>query len=234
MDVQTLHDWDVETEEARRLQRTLRDRVRRTGDPAPLRIVAGADCGFDRSAERLCAAVVAYDLDRDEVIERRTGVEPLTFPYVPGLLSFREMPGLLPLFESLSTEPDAVIADGHGYAHPRRFGLACHLGVFLDTPTVGCAKNVLVGSYDAPDPDRGAHEPLTGEEGDEVIGAVVRTRDNVNSVFVSVGHRVSLDRARTIVLACGRGYKLPEPQRRADLAVRDLKSRAEPDGGEPS
>ncbi len=227
MDVRHLHDWNVNPEEARELQEQLRDRVKTGGDLSQVRCVAGADCGFDRSENRLYAAVVVFDLDEEEIVEKQEGVRSLNFPYVPGLLSFREMPGLLPLFEGLSRVPDAVIADGHGYAHPRRFGLACHLGLFLDLPTVGCAKNVLVGEYQEPEPDRGSHEPLVAEEGSEVIGRVVRTRDRVNPVFVSVGHRLSLKCARNLVIRSGRGYKLPEPQRRADLQVRDLKDRVE-------
>jgi deoxyribonuclease V len=221
MKVQHLHEWDLGTDEAKQLQKKLREQLEFEAPADDARWVAGADCGFDRDRELLFSAVVLYDLVRDEVVEKHTGVNELTFPYIPGLLSFREMPGLLPRFDELSERPDAVISDGHGYAHPRRFGLACHLGLFLEVPTVGCAKNDLVGTYEPPEKVRGTFTPLEADE--EQIGQVVCTRDGVKPVFVSPGHRITMKAARQLVLNSGAGYKLPEPQRQADLAVRRAK-----------
>lgn len=221
MNVNHLHEWDLEPEHAVALQKDLRDQLQFEDHVENVRRVAGADCGFDREHALLFSAVVLYDLETEEVVEKRTGVHDLTFPYVPGLLSFREMPGLLPQFEALSERPDVVISDGHGYAHPRRFGLACHLGLFLDVPAIGCAKNCLVGEYESPEKNRGTYTSL--ETDGERIGQVLCTRDDVKPVFVSPGHRITMDRAREVVLDCGGGYKLPEPQRRADLAVRRAK-----------
>ncbi len=221
MNINHLHEWNLKPEEATALQNELRKRVTMEETPDDVRLVAGADCGFDRERDQLFSAVVLYDLDREEVVETQTGVEALTFPYVPGLLSFREMPGLLPQFEKLTERPDAVIADGHGYAHPRRFGLACHLGLFLDVPALGCAKSCLVGEYDPPELNRGTSTPLK-QDGEE-IGQVLCTRDDVKPVFVSPGHRITMEQAREVVMKSGAGYKLPEPQRRADLAVRRVK-----------
>ncbi len=133
------------------------------------------------------------------------------------------MPGLLPCFRGLTKSPDLVIADGHGYAHPRRFGLACHLGLFLERPVVGCAKSVLVGEHETPGNERGSFEPL--RDGGEIIGSALRTRDDVRPVFVSSGHRISLPRTRRAVLNCGEGYRIPEPQRQADLLVGRLKEK---------
>jgi deoxyribonuclease V len=221
MKVHHLHEWDLDTEEATELQKDLREQVEFKDAPDHVRLVAGADCGFDRDREKLFSAVVLYDLEREEVVEKRTGVEELSFPYIPGLLSFREMPGLLPRFDELSERPDAVISDGHGYAHPRRFGLACHLGLFLEVPTAGCAKSCLVGEYEPQEKVRGTFTPL--EADGERIGQVLCTRDGVKPVFVSPGHRITMKAARELVLNSGAGYKLPEPQRQADLAVRRAK-----------
>lgn len=217
------HDWDVSTDEAKQLQNQLREEIIREGEPTDFRFVAGADCSFRRGDDRAFGAVVVYDRKEEQIVERQTTVEPDSFPYVPGLLSFRELPALLRCFEQLQKTPEAIIADGHGYAHPRRFGLACHLGVFLEVPTLGCAKNVLVGEYETPGEERGNFEPLHHEG--EQVGEAVRTRDRVNPVYVSSGHRVSLSSAREVVLKCGEGYKLPEPQRQADLAAGRLKDR---------
>lgn len=221
MKVHHLHEWNLGTEEATELQKDLREQVEFKDAPDNVRRVAGADCGFDRDRDQLFSAVVLYDLEREEVVEKQTAVDELSFPYIPGLLSFREMPGLLPRFEELSERPDAVIADGHGYAHPRRFGLACHLGLFLEVPTVGCAKSCLVGAYESPEKVRGSHTPL--EADGERIGQVLCTRDDVKPVFISPGHRMNMEATRELILGSGAGYKLPEPQRLADLAVRRAK-----------
>ncbi len=207
------HRFDVSFERAKAIQNELRSCVRVAPLRAPVRYIAGADVSFTRRAPQLFGAVVVFEAETGEVVERVAARSPARFPYVPGYLSFRELPCLLRAFDKVATRPDLVIADGHGWSHPRRFGLACHLGVLLDIPTLGCAKSPLVGTYREPGPRRGAHTQL--RDGDEVIGEVLRTRTGVKPVFLSVGHRVDLASARTWVLRTATRYRLPEPARAA-------------------
>jgi deoxyribonuclease V len=211
------HRWSVTPRQARAIQRRLAARVR----PVPLRgvprLVAGLDAAFSRD-DRLClAAVVVWDMREQRVVEQRVAARRLTFPYVPGLLSFREAPAVLTALRKLCTPPDVLVYDGHGLAHPRRFGIACHIGVILDLPTVGCAKSRLIGTHREPGSSRGAVAPLIDDG--EVIGSVLRTQDGINPVFVSVGHLIDLRGAQQIVLACAVRYRLPEPTRLADQLV---------------
>lgn len=222
-----MHDWDVTTNEAKRIQRRLRDRVRRAPLPGPVRRVAGADVSFARGSDVLFAAVVVLEADSLEVIEVGRARRRATFPYLPGFLSFREAPAVLEAFDELQTAPDLLICDGHGYAHPRRFGLACHIGVLLDLPTIGCAKNLLVGEHRDPRPERGSYRSLYAEDGDEIIGSVLRTRTGVNPVYVSVGHRISLRAARRQILRFAPRYKLPEPIREAHREVNRMRTAAD-------
>jgi deoxyribonuclease V len=195
--------------------------VREAALPRRLRRVAGADVSYDRGSPVLFAAVVVLDPATWEVIES-AGVESRArFPYVPGYLSFREIPPLLDAFAKLSEPPDLVVADGQGRAHPRRFGLASHLGVLLDLPTIGCAKSRLVGEHREPGSRRGASTQL--RDGGEVIGTVLRTQDGVKPVYVSVGHRVTLAAARRAVLALAPRHRLPEPIRAAHAEVNRLR-----------
>jgi len=190
----------------------------------PPRLVAGADVSFDRRSPELFAAVVVLDMASLAVVDHAVAHAPAGFPYVPGFLSFREIPPLLEAFEQLATRPDLLVCDAHGRAHPRRFGLACHLGVLLDLPSIGCAKSRLVGAHREPGPRRGAHVQL--RDAGEVIGEVVRTRAAVKPVYVSVGHRVSLETARRLVLALAPRYRLPEPTRAAHALVNRLRRAA--------
>jgi len=209
----------VTPREAAELQLRLRGRVLRTGTVRP-RLVAGVDVSVKGDVAR-AAVVVLRDLEPVEEIAVERRVE---FPYVPGLLSFRELPPLLAAWKKVKTRPDVIIVDGQGYAHPRRFGLACHLGVLLDLPTVGCAKSRLIGEYEDPPPERGAWAPLV--DGGERIGAALRTQHGTNVVYVSIGHRVTLGTAIRVVLACAPHCRLPEPQRLADrLSKRPLMAR---------
>jgi deoxyribonuclease V len=201
------HPWDVTPREAVAIQRDLADHVRFEPLPPDLDTVAGVDVSV--RGDRVRTAIVVLRLEDLEVVDHVTWEGPVTFPYVPGLLSFREMPAVLPALDRMKVEPDVFMLDAQGYAHPRRFGLACHLGVLLDKPAVGVAKTRLVGRYDEPGPEKGEIAPLT--DGDEPIGAVVRTRTNVNPVFVSVGHRASLRTAVDLTLRCATRYKLPMP-----------------------
>lgn len=217
-----LHPWDTAPQEAVRIQQELRHRIiPRDDGPRQFRTVAAMDVSYDRRSPWIFAAVVILRLPGFELVERAAARSRARFPYIPGLLSFRESPAGLEAWERLRTRPDCLLCDGHGYAHPRRFGFACHLGLLVDLPTIGCAKSLLVGSFAAPAGKRGAVADLV--EGNEVIGAVLRTREGVAPVFVSVGHRISLPTAIATVLACSPRYRIPEPIRRAHALVNQLR-----------
>jgi deoxyribonuclease V len=211
------HRWDLTPKEAAALQAEWAEKVVRQGSLADVNLIAGADAAFARNPDRCIAGVVVWDCRLHQVVEEKTVVRPITFPYVPGLLSFREAPAVLEAIEQLDSEPDAFMFDGHGFSHPRRFGLACHVGVLLDRPSIGCAKSRLVGDYVEPDADRGATAPLL--DGQCTIGTVLRTRDKVKPVFVSVGHLTNVASAARLVLRCCSQYRLPEPTRLADRLV---------------
>ena len=217
------HAWDISPEEALALQERLRPLVRQTPALAldQIHTVAGVDVAYTEATDGPVvgrAAVSVWSLPGLEEIERATAVQPVRFRYVPGLLSFREAPAALAALERLRARPDVLLCDGQGYAHPRRFGLACHLGVLLDCPCVGCAKTWLTGTYAEPGPNGGDWSPL--REGDELIGAAVRTRARIKPVYVSVGHQIDLLSAIALVLRCTHGFRLPEPLRAADHLTR--------------
>lgn len=215
MEYRDLHSWDVTPEEARQLQNRLRTQVISTDRFGTINTVAGVDIGLKK--DTAIASVVVLSFPELQVVDSVVTASPVRFPYIPGLLSFREIPPLLTTFEQLQTIPDLIIVDGQGIAHPRRFGLASHLGLILDKPTIGCAKSRLWGRYTEPDSEQGAYTYLTDKG--EVIGAAVRTRTNVRVVYISIGHRISLDSARIWTLACCRGYRLPETTRYAHNAA---------------
>lgn len=195
---------------AREIQEKLRGRVIKKGSP-DWSLVAGVDASYRGDVGR--AAIVVLDREL-RVVEEAVAESEIPFPYVPGYLSFREIPVLLKAWRKLRSRPELVIVDGQGLAHPRRLGVASHLGVLLDLPTIGCAKSRLIGAHDEPAPGRGAWTPLIDER--ERIGAALRTRPGTSVVYVSIGHRVSLAAALRAVLACAPRYRLPEPQRLAD------------------
>ncbi len=206
------HPWNLDPPAAIALQRELAARVVRTGGLDHVQTVAGVDAGYREG--RACAAVVVLSFPGLDILEYVTAERPVDYPYVPGLLSFREAPAALEALARLNRVPDLLICDGQGIAHPRRLGIASHIGVLVDLPTIGCAKSLLVGQYAEPPREPGHFTFLY--DSDEVIGAVVRMRAGVKPVFVSIGHRVSLEAAIRMILACGRGYRLPEPTRWAD------------------
>ena len=215
MSIQQLHRWDVTAAEAAAIQRELSGRVSRRNTATEVALVAGVDISYKASRAR--AAVVVLEHATQAIVEVRTAQRALRFPYVPGLLSFREIPAALAAWEKLTMTPDLVLVDGQGIAHPRRFGLAAHLGLVLNLPTIGCAKTRLIGSHQEPAPEAGARTRLIDRG--EVIGAVVRTRSGVKPLYVSIGHRVDLRSAIRHVLGCTRGFRLPEPQRLAHHAA---------------
>lgn len=189
--------------------------------PHPVRVIAGADVEYDKDSNRIAGAVVLLDASTKMVLEVATHVMTATFPYIPGLFSFREMPPLLEAYRKLRLQPDVIICDGHGLAHPRRFGLACHLGVELDVPTIGCGKTRLIGRYENLSPQRGATADLLDEVTGEVLGLALRTQTGINPLLVSIGHRVSLGTATQLVLSMSDTVRLPETTRQADKYARE-------------
>ncbi len=207
------HRWDVSPPEAVRIQEELRQYVVPAGSLEAVRAVAGLDVGFHGDLAK--AAVAVYSFPALELLHEAVAERPVEFPYIPGLLSFREGPAALAALEKSTVSWDVLLCDAQGIAHPRRLGLASHLGVLLDRPSVGCAKSRLIGEHAPVGEAAGSQVPLLS--GDEVVGAVVRTRQGARPVYVSIGHRIDLASAIELVLACTRGYRLPEPTRRAHL-----------------
>ncbi len=210
------HSWDLSPDEAIRLQREMSKKVVSVGSPS-IRYVAGIDVSTSKDDEEGYAAVVVMKYPELEVVEVATANLKIPMVYIPGLLSFRESPIIVKALEKLKTEPDIFMVDGQGIAHPRRFGIAAHLGVLFDKPSIGVAKTRLVGSYKEPGENKGDYSLLM--DNGEVIGAVLRTRKGVKPVFVSVGHRCNLDFAIRFTLSCCTKYRLPEPTRQAHIAV---------------
>lgn len=217
MKARNLHSWQLSGAEAERVQRDLARQVVQEGDPGEVRTVAGVDVGLDLARGRARAAVVTLRFPELEPEQSQVSESPLTFPYIPGLLAFRELPAILVAFEQVEGRPDLVMVDGQGIAHPRRLGIASHLGLLLDVPTIGCAKSILVGRHGELGEERGAWSELI--HAGEVVGAAVRTKTGTKPIYVSVGHRINLPAAIHWVLACTRGYRLPEPTRQAHLAA---------------
>lgn len=211
-----LHEWNLAPRDAVALQRRLAVRIEREDRIDEVRHIAGVDIGFEQGGEITRAAVVVLAWPSLEVVEQLVHREPTRMPYIPGLLSFRELPAALGAFARLEHAVQLVMVDGHGIAHPRRLGVASHLGLWLDLPTLGVAKSRLTGRHDEPGPERGDWTLLEDPRADEVIGAVLRTRPRVKPVFVSPGHRLCLATALDWVIACLGRTKLPEPTRLAD------------------
>ena len=225
VEVPTLHAWDVTVPEAIEIQRQLRARLVTSPPPgfAP-RLAAGADLSMEKGSDRAHAGIVVLEVESLRTVEEVTGDVALRFPYVPGLLSFRELPAVVEAWARLERRPDVLLFDGVGYAHPRRFGLACHGGVLLDVPSIGCAKSILVGRHGPLADERGATAPLVDKG--EVVGVALRTRAGVSPVYVSIGHRMDLDTAVDIVLRLTTRYREPETTRRAHQLVNRLRREA--------
>ena len=262
MRTKVLHSWNLSYSQAIALQKRLAHQVQFTPVKNPPKLIAGLDCALSKDSQQILAAAVVLrvpdvikglweplKLADFELVETTTARQKLTFPYIPGLLSFREAPVCIAAVEKLQKQPDVFIIDGQGIAHPRRLGLAAHLGLFFDKPTIGCAKSRLTGTFEDPPPQKGSssllkdkkswktetsHEPRARPQtqknafanpatNDEIIGAVVRTRANVEPVFVSVGNKCLLKDAIKITLDCATKYRLPEPTRLAHQLVSKLK-----------
>ncbi|HET9452623.1 MAG TPA: deoxyribonuclease V [Aggregicoccus sp.] len=219
--LERVHDWELTPTQAVALQQALRAQVQLRPLASAPRTVAGADISFDLGSDTVYAGIVVLALPGLEPVEEVGITTRVRFPYVPGLLSFREAPPLLEAWERLRTEPDVVMLDGQGVAHPRRMGIASHLGLFLQRPTLGCAKSRLVGRFEEPGPERGDWSPLVDRG--EQVGAVLRTKRRTQPIYVSPGHLLDLPGALQLALACGAGYRVPEPTRRAHLFVNELR-----------
>jgi len=221
----SLHGWDLTPGEAIEVQQRLRNLVRLQPLAQPVNTIAGADISFNKFSETVYAGIVVLSLPDLRIIES-TGVRSVAkFPYVPGLLSFRETPSLLEAWEKLETKPAVLMLDGQGIAHPRRFGIACHVGVLLDLPTIGCAKSILVGRYGELGLEAGSQSPLVDRG--EQVGVALRTKSKVSPVYVSPGHLIDLDSAVNLVLRSTGKYRQPEPTRQAHLLVNRLRVEGE-------
>lgn len=212
-----IHRWSMSPKAAIRLQQRLAERVRVEPLRKRVRLVAGVDVAFSPDGQRCLAGVVVFDLEQAAVIEERIAWRAVRFPYVPGLLSFREAPATLAAIRKLRCEPDVFLFDAQGMAHPRRLGLASHVGLLIDRPAVGCAKSLLCGEFEPPAHMAGRSSPLIHRG--EIVGAALRTRDGINPVFVSVGYRVTLADSMAVVMQCVTRYRLPEPSRLAHQFV---------------
>ncbi len=218
---ESIQDWDISPKQAIALQKDLAGQVERrdrlpAGGWRKLETIAGLDVAFEDRGKVTRGAVVVLRLDTLEPVAEAVARQPTRFPYIPGLLSFREVPVLLDALAMLPAQPDILMCDGHGLAHPRRFGIACHLGLLTGLPAIGVGKSRLVGRHDEPGAEKGDWVPLIDDAKNERLGAVLRTRAKVKPVYVSTGHWVSLRTALAVALHCAVKYRLPEPVRLAD------------------
>ncbi|MGD2093729.1 MAG: deoxyribonuclease V [Phycisphaerales bacterium] len=220
MQIKDLHKWELSYSQARDLQEKLASKVQFIPIKEKPKLIAGLDCAFSKDGKKIIAVVIVLKLPDFTVIETTSAVRKATFPYIPGLLSFREAPVCIAAVKKLRSKPDVFVIDGQGIAHPRRLGLAAHLGLFFEKPTIGCAKSRLTGQFEEPPLEKGNYSLLKDTKtSDETIGAVLRTRTNVKPVFVSVGNKCLLKDAIEITLSCTTKYRLPEPTRLAHQFV---------------
>lgn len=217
-----LHRWDLSPSEAIRIQEALKERIRLRFPKISIQRIAAGDVAYDRSGHILYGAFLLFSYPDLILLERSWAKRKVTFPYIPGLLTFREAPALLQAFHRLTSSPDLILLDGQGIAHPRRMGIAAHLGLLLNRPSIGCGKSRLVGRHENPGEAFGCSVPL--KEGEEIIGAVVRTRVGVRPIYVSPGHKMDVEHSVRLILSLCRGYRIPEPLRQAHIFVNSLKS----------
>ncbi|HUP56625.1 MAG TPA: deoxyribonuclease V [Bdellovibrionota bacterium] len=221
MEHRDLHRWDLTPSEAFALQLELARGLRIEKLPSSIRLVAGADLSYERFSDLAHAAFVVLEFPSLRIVERAGATARMTFPYIPGLLTFREGPALLAAWRELKTRPDVVVFDGQGIAHPRRLGIAAHMGLWIGIPSVGCGKTKLAGSFEEPGPMAGDFSPMIHRG--EVIGSALRTRTKAGPVFVSPGHLADLEGSRELAMRCSIGYRVPEPTRQAHLLANELR-----------
>lgn len=215
MIIKPLHEWNLTPTQAVQIQKQLASEVVINDElPDVVKTVAGIDLGYDAETDTCRAVVVVLKFPELEILETAEQILPIQFPYIPGLLSFRETPAAIKALEKLQTAPDLILCDGQGLLHPRKFGIACHIGVIADVPTIGVAKSVLIGKFDELGLERGSTSPMIYRG--ETLGAAVRTKNKVQPVYVSVGHKISLPTAVELVLRCAPKYRLPETTRISD------------------
>ncbi len=214
------HPWNIPEDEALKLQKKLASEVVKVDSFDEIGAIAGVDVAYEKDGDKLFAAVVVLDAQSLQIIETATAADVAQFPYIPGLFSFRELPPICQALSRLKTVPDLIVCDGQGIAHPRRFGLASHLGVLFNIPTIGCGKTRLIGEATEPVNNRGGFAPLVDH--DEVVGRVLRTQTGVKPVYISIGHRISIETACDWILKLSPRYRLPETTRYADQQVRQL------------
>ena len=214
MKIHPTHPWTQTAEEAATIQRELKSQVVTEDRLGEVQYIAGVDVGFEDNYAITKAAVAVLSFPDLQLVEKAIARCPTTFPYIPGFLSFREIPAILEALKDITITPDLIMCDGHGIAHPRRFGIASHLGVLIDLPTIGVAKSLLVGKHEEVPPEKGNWQPLNHKG--ETVGVVLRSRTNVKPIYISIGHRISLSTALDYVLRCTPKYRLPETTRQAD------------------
>jgi deoxyribonuclease V len=226
-----LHHWDVTPREATEIQNQMKSRIilENGSELKNISKIAGADVSYDKSTNTVYAAVIVFSFPELVLLEENHASQEASFPYVPGLLVFREGPTLIKAFEETNQEPDIIIFDGQGIAHPRGIGIATHMGILLDKPSIGCAKTVLIGDFEEPEKTADSYTPLV--KNGVQLGVALRTKDRVEPVFVSIGHKIDLPTAIDIVMKCSRGYRLPEPIRQTHILsnrLREEKKEEEP------
>jgi len=221
MKIKQNHNWNVTVEQAKAIQLELKDKIRLQKLISSIRFIAGCDVSYSKKVERCFAAVTVFKLPELEIVAQAQSSGSINFPYVPGYLTFREAPILLKAFEKLEKAPDLVLFDGQGIAHPRQMGLAAHLGLFLNLPSIGCAKSRFIGEFEQPEEIQGSWTELNYQG--KIIGAVVRTRDRVKPLFISPGYKITIDEAIEWVLRACTKYRIPEPIRASHIAVNQLR-----------
>lgn len=215
------HSWDLSPKEAIELQKELKDAIVLKDLKRPVQYVAGADVSFNKFEPEVYTGIVVLEYESMRVVAHSLVMGKAGFPYIPGLLSFREIPSLIEAWESLPMQPDIVMLDGHGIAHPRRMGIAAHFGLLAGVPSLGCAKKLLTGTTEDPETEKGSYTIIRKNE--DILGWSLRTKNKVKPMFVSPGHLCSMEDCRQIALHCSRGYRMPEPTRRAHLLVNELR-----------